>query len=329
MGLAAAGVVTLALAGVVMVRVISGAGPADSAASPLAAQREIDDAIRLAKQRLLEKRPADAEAILRDAVDRHGADPDLRIALGQALLTLNRPRDAYEQYNEAIGLSPDSAEMQYAAGTIASVAGMPERAEAHYQTAQAMAPGNPKYALGVGVIDLKLGKIDEARASLIRAVTLAPDLAVAWGALADLSLTENRLEMADHYVSKALALEPDSPHWRLIRARILRRRGEPEQAAVMLAALSDESSEPDPMILRERALCLGLLGRQKEAASLYDQACAIAHQDPSTLAKLNYEAALWHERLGETDLAARYAAAAVKLGDARAQRVVDRLAQGG
>lgn len=324
-----AGAVTLTLGVVVLVRAITGAGPGLGEASPAATQRQIEDAVRNAKARLLEQRPEEAEKIVRDALDRHPNDPDLRVALGEVLLVLDRPADAYVEFNEALGLRKDDADLHHATGTVASVAGLIDRAEGHYRMAQTLAPGNPKFALSLGLVERRLGRLDDARATLLRAVNIEPGLAVAWGALADLSLEENRLEMATHYIGKALEIQPDSPNWLLLQARLLRRQGEPERAAVMLAAISDAHRTPDAMILRERALCLGMLERPAEAASLYEEACRVGHPDPSTLAELHYEAAVWHERIGETARAEDFARRAADLGDSRAAKLLERLAASG
>lgn len=185
---------------------------------------------------------------------------------------------------------------------------------------------NPKYPLYLGQIERKLGNIDAARADLIRAAALEPELAIAWGVLADMDFADNKLEMAQHYLDKALELEPVSQAWRLLQARILRRQGNPAQAALILEAMTEELNDPDPMILREQALCFGLLGRRDEAAALYDRAVAIGHPDRNTFAQLNYEAALWHERLDELAQALLYAKKADELGDDRAGAVLKRLA---
>ncbi len=328
--LTAAPVVTLALIAVLVVRAFTGAGPTESGASTVESavqyQQEVDDAIYKARKLSLENRPAQAEAVLRDAIKSHSSDPDLRVALGETLLKLDQPTEAYKQYNQAIGLTKDSAELHFATGTVASVAGLFERAEQHYKMAQILDRANPKYPLYLGQIERKLGRVDAARASLIRAAALEPELAIAWGALADMDFADNKLSMAQHYLDKALELEPASPAWRLLQARILRRLGQPEQAAIILEAMTEELDNPDPMILREQALCMGLLGRQDQAVALYDRAVAIGHPDRKTFAQLNYEAALWHERLDERAQALMYAKKADELGDDRAGAVLKRLA---
>lgn len=328
--LTAAPVITLALIVVLLVRAFTGTGPTRSGASMVESivqsQREVDEAIRNARQLNLENRSAQAEAILQDAIKRHPSDADLRVALGETLLKLDQPAEAYNQYNEAIGRTPDSAELHFAAGTVASVAGLFDRAEQHYKLAQTMDRSNPKYPLYLAQIERKLGNVDAARADLVRATALEPDLAIAWGALADMDFADNKLDMAQHYLDTALELEPASSAWRLLQARILRRRGQPEQAALILEAMTEELDEPDPMILREQALCYGLLGRRDEAAALYDRAVAIGHPDRKTFAQLNYEAALWHERLNERAQAILYAKKADELGDERAESILKRLA---
>lgn len=330
-GLTAAGVVTIALVTVLIIRGFIGGPDATSAAtarSALESQRAIDEAIRLAQQRMLEQRPDLAEAALRNAANEHPADAELRIQLGEALFAQDRVQEAYEQYNEALGLGPDNAELQFAAGTLASMAGLVDRAAQHYSVAQTLDQANAKYPLYLAQVQRKLGRTEEAQSNLVRVVNLVPDLAVAWGSLADIAFAENNLQMASHYLGKALEIEPDAPSWLLLQARILRREGKPEDAAILLSAIAENQPVPDPMVLREQALCMGLLGRQADAAALYDRAIEVGHPNADTLAELHYEAALWHERLGNDDRAAACAQRAVELGEHRAGIVVQRLAEG-
>lgn len=330
-GLTTAGLVMLVLSAALLMRSLHGGGPSPTAAEVLPdgeeAQRDIEEIVRRAEEHLLEQQPERAERILRDALVRYPESPDLRIQLGEALLTLGRSEEAYMQYSEALSKTPENPRLQFATGTLASLAGKTDLAARHYKAAQSLDPTNPQYPLYLAQMERKLGQNDEARASLVRAAKLEPDLAIAWGTLADLSLAENNLEMAAHYLEKAAELEPGNPNWRLLQARLLRRQGQPEQVALLLSALASEARKPDPMILREQALAFGMLGRKHDAAALYEWAVAAGHPDPKTLGEINYEAAVWQERIGQPAKARAYAEQAASLGDPRAKDILKRLAQ--
>jgi len=292
-----------------------------------AAQR-IDAALREAEKLQRQGEYAVAETLLREALERHPNDRDLRVMLAETLLSQDRYREAYEQYNHAIAAGPDIPELHFAAGTVANVAGMPDRAAEHYKHAQRLARSNPKHPLYLGQIQRKLGRINEAKESLLRAANLDPSLAIAWGTLADIALGENNLSIARTHVRRAIDAAPHAVAWRIVEARILRRSNQPEQAARALMALDRATRLSDPNVLRELALCYGMLNRPGESARLYARAVEFNQKRQSaSLDELLYEAALWYERAGESDVAAVYADRAARRGHEQAAKLAQRLSQ--
>lgn len=333
----AAGVIVLA---VVVVRAFIGSPTPDSVdaseqsadqALAGAAQR-IEAAIREADNLRQQGEIAAAETLLRKALEKHPNDRDLRVMLAETLLSQDRPREAYRQYDHAIAAGADNAELHFAAGTVANVAGLPERAAEHYRSAQRLAPSNPKHPLYLGQIRRKLGDVEAAKASLLRAANLDPDQAIAWGTLADIALSENNLSIARNYVRRAIEAAPEATSWRILEARVLRRSNRPEQAARVLMALDKSARLGDPNVLRELALCYGLLDRPAEAARVYARAVESRdqkEQDDSNMAELLYEAASWYDRAGEPDAAAVYAERAARRGHEKAAEMLDRLGDAG
>ncbi len=276
-----------------------------------------DAAVDAARRYIESQQPGPAEAILRRAIERIPSNQQLHFLLGEALLSQGRPAEAYDEYDRAILIGPDHPEYRHAAATIAAGLGRLSDAELHYRAAQSMEPANPKYPLYLAQVQRKGGMIDEARASLVVATRLDPDLAIGWGSLAAIAIDEGRLSVASGYLDKAIALEPERTEWRLLRARILRRQNQPQEAATALLALPQGVRESDKSVILELALCYGLLSRPKDAAALYTGAVAKFPDDP----EMSYQAALWLERAGEAEQSRTYAALAAGQGHEGAKRL--------
>lgn len=316
--LSALAVIIIAVA---LIRALTGAGPLTSEASQGQRPAALLDALDAARKSLQTGQPAAANAILTKLVERYPGDHDAHSLYAEALLGLGEPAAALGEYEKAIEIGPDFAALRFAAGSAANMAGKPELAELHFLRAQAMDTANSQYPLYLGTVQRNLGRTVEAQASLLRAVKLSPDLANAWGQLADMALSENKLSLASQHIARARTLEPSSENWRLIEARILRRQNKPEAAARLLMAIETTSRQTNPMILHELGLCFGMLSRPDEAADLFAEAVDMRPDDPELL----YQAALWHDRADRPDRALGYATRAAELGHASASALVERL----
>jgi tetratricopeptide (TPR) repeat protein len=240
--------------------------------------------------------------------------------LGEALLAQARPAEAYAYYDQGILIGPDHPEYRHAAATIAATIGKYDDAEIHYRAAQRLDPANPKYPLYLAQVQRKQGDADAARASLVMATKIDPDLAIAWGTLAAIAMDEGRLPMAEHYLERAVALEPDRTEWRVMRARVLRRQNQPQEGATLLLALPESVRSADKGVILELATCYGMLSRPKDAADLYTAAVATFPNDP----EMAYQAALWLDRADERERAMTFAAMAAAQGHEGAKKMVER-----
>lgn len=296
-----------------------GSGPAAPGA---AGATTIQQALDAAKVYINEGKFAEASMILDRAIQQFPADQDLRLQYAQALQFQKRWTEAYDQFAHAIAIGPDLAPLHFDAGTIANKAGLVDRAEHHYTLAQTKDTTDPRYPLYLAMIQIKLGKDTEATASLLRVVRLKPDIAEAWGTLAELTLRSGNPDMALEQIARARQLQPEQLRWRLVEARALKRRNEPEKALTLLNAL-DPVKRADPAVLTVMAECYGLLQKPAEAARIYAEAAAARPRDADTA----FGAAQWAQRAGDTAAARRHAKAAADLGHAGARELLATLPQ--
>ncbi len=263
-------------------------------------------------------RYGEASAILAKLTEQSAENRSVRLMYAQSLMGERKFKDAYGQYQAAFALdaagtaakvTPAQAKLHFEAGTCANQAGLPERAVEHYEMAQIGEPSEARYPLYLAMMQIKLGAEDAANASLVRAAKLNPDLAEAWGTMAELALRKNSLSLASQHLEAAERLQPEVARWRIVRARILNREGDPEKAATLLLAL-------DPASLRAHdamtalAQSYGLLKRPLDAAKLYADAAKAKPDD----AELFFEAAQWFERGGNETAAAEHARIGAMLG---------------
>lgn len=280
----------------------------------IANTQTVEAVLSTVQQLIKEGQPSAAETVLSKAVRQFPADQDLRLSYGDLLMTGQRWSEAYDQYVGAIEIGPVPAPVEFSAGTLASMTDRPTLAAAHFAAAMRLDPGEPNYPMYLASTQLKLNQTNEAKASLAIAARMAPDRVQIWGMLAQIALTENKLEIAAQHIEKARRIQPTAPAWTLMDARIRKRRGEPEDALALLHTLpQQEMDQPATMALL--AECYGMLGRPAEAASRYVDA---AERNPED-ADLAFESALWLQRAGEGAEAVRWARRAAGLGHPRAE----------
>lgn len=288
----------------------------------IADTQTVEAVLATVKQLINDGQPSAAETVLSRAVRQFPSDQDLKLSYGDLLMSWQRWGEAYDQYLAAIELGPVPAPVQFSAGTLASMTDRPALAAAHFTTAMRLDPGEPNYPMYLASAQLKLNQTSEAKASLAIAVRMAPDRAQVWGMLAQIALTENKLEIAAQHIAKARAIQPAAPVWLLMDARIEKRRGRPERALDLLHTLPQQEMDlPDTM--RLLAECYGMLGRPAEAASRYVDAAERRPDD----ADLAFEAALWLDRANERDEALAWADRAADRGHPRARAWIEAQAQ--
>lgn len=285
--------------------------------SPAAA---IEQRLRMAQDLMRQGETDRAVATLAAAVTEFRDDQDLRVAYGEALLHQDKTPEAYEQFVAALSIGPREPTLDFAAGTLARRIGRPQLALEHFSAAQAADATNADYPLYLGQTQMSLGDLTAAKANLVRATMLREGDARPWGMLAEIAMQENVPDIALQHITRARALEPSQPAWKVIEARALNRKGEAERALKLLQSMSESDQRTKP-VLRLMAECYAMARQPEIAAAIMVEAADAAPGD----AELAYDAAIWLERLADRERALPYAERAAAAGIEGADKLVERL----
>eukprot|EP00913_Durusdinium_trenchii_P006139 g5751.t1 len=295
--------------------------PADPGDAPsVASEADIERLLESVQVYVRSGERSKAHTILESAVGQYPDDQDLRLAYGDLLMQDERWGEAFAQYDAAALSGPITAQEHFTAGTLASTVDRHEDAARHYDMAQRSDAANADYPLYLAQTQLKLGLKSEATASLVRASVLNEGNALIWGSMANIALSENKVNMALQHIARARELEPESRDWRLIEAKAMKRAGKAEDAIGVLLGLGDALMTDDEA-MRAMSECHGMLGEPEESLALYEQAMALRPASSS----LVYQAAVWAERSERTERALELARRAVSMGHEHAGRLVERL----
>jgi tetratricopeptide (TPR) repeat protein len=291
--------------------------PVRSAAEVTAA---VDAVLNAAITLTREDKVAQAETMLREATNTYPTEARVWAQLGEVLTAQRKLDEAATAYETAVSHAGNDTQIVLAAAALMNAANKPERAAELYALAVKLSPNDAKPPLFLSQIELKLGRTTEAKKNLLLAAQLDPTIAVAWGSLADIALRENALEIALQHIAKARALVPENTVYRLIEARILKRKNQPREALQLLTGLTPEQRR-EPGVLPLMTECLGMLGKPGDAAALYKEAI---DADPSNT-KLLIEGVAWRERAGDKAGAIEWAERAKLLSAPNAAELVERL----
>ena len=214
---------------------------------------------QLAEIRLAQRRPAEAERLLRERLSVE-SDSSLRLVLADALLSQGKRDEAWTALREAERDDDTNAVVQLNIGNLLLEDGKVDEAVVHYRRAQSLdskdaqianALGNalarrgedagaleafrkateldPEFAPAqnnLGIALARNGRPEEAERAFRRAIELAPDYAEAYNNLAFLYLQGGAASRAIPLLRRAVALSPDYRQARLNLEEALRRSSE-------------------------------------------------------------------------------------------------------
>ena len=163
----------------------------------------------LAQLLIKQKKYADAEPLLKSALQRDPHDPALNAQLATALLAQGKNDDALPVLETLRGLEPANAEVDQMLADAYSEGGHPEKAEPIYAGMVLAHPGNEEILLGQGQNLVREKLYPQAQQVFERAVKLKPDDGDAWSGLA-FTASENKhyqvamdaLSMRSKYLSE-------------------------------------------------------------------------------------------------------------------------------
>ncbi|MEM1424070.1 MAG: tetratricopeptide repeat protein [Planctomycetota bacterium] len=263
---------------------------------------------------------AEAEIMLRRGIEKYPQDQSLRGMLAEALMGQGKDAQALDAFKTALALGENADYRDFAAG-LANGLGMFEEAANQWALAQNADPGNPKYPLYGAQVLRKLNRHDEARVKLVTATKLDETLHQAWAGLAGIALDNNNLDPALQNIQRARRIAPTQQLYIQLESTIRRRLGQGQRAAELLLTIDERRRFADPELMRELALCFGMIKEPDRAVDMYRDA---SERYPRN-ADIHFELALWAQRVGDLELALAASTKARELGDLRAEALLEQL----
>lgn len=169
---------------------------------------EVAETLLAGARALRDGRPAQAEALFRQACQRAPIHPEPLRYLALAELRLHRPEQAHEALSRALVLAPDDAQLHADLGTAQAARGDLASALASWRHACALDPTLAMAWFNLGRNLQQLGDTGAAISALQHAAALAPTLLPAHILLGDARVHAGDLVAAARAYRKALRLHP-------------------------------------------------------------------------------------------------------------------------
>jgi Flp pilus assembly protein TadD len=169
----------------------------------------VDGYCRQAELLMGQRRYAEAEPLIREALRLHPDSPDILNKLGSALWEQGWPAKSEPYFRRACTLKPEDYVIRNNLGLACWDQGRPAEAMEHYRLALELNPAANDARMNLGVVLSDLGHFEEALEHLSEAVRRQPDSP---DTLQNLGMTLGRLGKwpeALAYYDRALALRPD------------------------------------------------------------------------------------------------------------------------
>jgi tetratricopeptide (TPR) repeat protein len=180
-------------------------------------------------------------------------------------------RAAAQAYRKAAELDAKNAPLQDAAAMVLDSAGDAGAARTFYDRAVAAAPGNASFLVHRANARLRAHDLDGATIDAKRLNEIAPDEPWSHAIAAALALERGDAKTAIDESTKARALAPAAPEFRLMLARSLRAGDRPKDALELLIGLPPEE-RVDLAIAAELAAAWSTLDRFDKAGDAWELA---------------------------------------------------------
>src|SRR5207245_10354675 len=193
----------------------------------------------LASAYMQKKDPANAEAILQQALTADPGSTDVRLALGDLRLLTGKPEAAEAEYKRALEVAPNNEALHLKLAGFYQLTRKWTEAEATYQKLATLKPKEDKPQILLGDFYTYLGQRDKALASYQRATEIAPASVPARNKLIAHYLDTGKLAEAEGRVKPILEKNKKDLDGRFFDARLRRARGQSEEAVELLQGVTN------------------------------------------------------------------------------------------
>ena len=226
-------------------------------------------------------------------VEQTGVSAGTEIAFGLLALQAGQLNEAQTRFTHAQALNPKSYQAQYALGTLRWSLGDFTNAAVYLKQAAELSPPRALERVTYANFKLKTGAVDEGRQLLTAITKDTPDYLPAWGALAELALTQKPLtqkqfDECSACINQIQARDPENYQSQMLGARMKLLQGESAAAVAEYEKLAGRF-HGSPQIHFQLALAYLFTGDSAKALKNFNETVSL---DP------NYdEAVLWQAQL--------------------------------
>ncbi|MCK5092540.1 MAG: tetratricopeptide repeat protein [Gammaproteobacteria bacterium] len=143
-----------------------------------------------------------------------------------------RPGNASEVCRKILRLAPRHEKTLLLLNRIAMQSGDYALSISLMEKAVKINPRNPEYHYNLGLAYNSMGKIKEALSCMKHATSVKLDYVAAWVGLGNIMFSDNRLDEAKQYYSKAIQLSPDNPSMHYNIGLLNRRLGDLDGSSI-------------------------------------------------------------------------------------------------
>ena len=201
-----------------------------------------------------------------------GLDPNNFWATNEVALALLSRGDAIkalQHARSAVRIGPQNAQSHYLMGMALTEANRPAIGEYHYQCALELSGTREPVVLSNMALCLKnQGKMEQARALYAEALEKAPDNLHTLLGFARLEEADRKLDSAAALLDRAEVQWPRNPNVQVLRAMVLRRKGDAPAALSSLEQV--DNSNAGAVELMEKGRLLDRMDRFDEAFAAFD-----------------------------------------------------------
>ncbi len=174
--------------------------------------------------------PHEAEAVLREAIKKDSTDPDIWVALGEALHELGLYEDEIEAYDSALDIDEDFVDAWKNKGATLYEQELYDEAELCFDRVLEVRPKDEGAWNNKGLCLFKKGELKEALNCINNALQLHPDYLEALINKALLLENQNKIAPALRVAEKLVNMQPENANFHYIKSAYLEALGEIELA---------------------------------------------------------------------------------------------------
>ncbi len=221
-------------------------------------------------------------------VGQTGVSAETEVAFGMLALQAGQLKEAEARFTHAQTLDPKSSQAPYALGSLRwSLNDLPGAGVLLKQAAE-LAPPRALERVAYANFKAKTGDVDEGRKLLAAITKDTPDCLPAWGALAELSLSQKQTNECAGFINQIQARDPENFQAKLLGARLLLVQGSAAAAVAEYEKLAARFRGV-PLVHFQLALAYLFTGDNAKALKNFNETVAL---DPN-----HDEAVLWQAQL--------------------------------